>query len=64
LNEVRAVLDYLRIAGAEGKDFAVALQDAFEDCRAGKNVRLKCLSLVKAARCAQYRIGCEAIRNA
>jgi PAS domain S-box-containing protein len=70
LNEGRAVLDYLRISGAEGKEFAVALQDAFEDCRAGKSVRLEMSvfgesrEMRHGPREGAYRIGCEAIRNA
>jgi PAS domain S-box-containing protein len=70
LSEGRAVLDYLRISDAEGKDFAVALQDAFKDCKTDKNIRLE-MSVSGGsremrfyAREGAYRIGCEAIRNA
>jgi PAS domain S-box-containing protein len=70
LSEGRAVLDFLRISSAEGKELAVAFRDAFEDCRGGKSVELEMSvsgtprELRYTAREGVYRIGCEAIRNA
>jgi len=70
LREGRAVLDFLRISTADGKDFSVALRDAFEDCRAKKNVKLEIYvsgssrEMRSSVRDDVYRIGCEAIRNA